>query len=76
MGIGKLGSVKGMEIRTWLVPQGGGSTGAGEIEPFQGLGLPRNLDVMILNAFDRLDGSSALVSFHWGNSIINGNSDQ
>lgn len=32
-----------------------------EIEPISG--LPRNLDVIIFAAFDRLDDSSALVSF-------------
>ena len=67
MGIGKLGSVKGMKLELGLSHKGEGPRGgSGEIEPFQGLGSPRNLDVMIFDAFDRLDGSSALVSFHWG----------
>lgn len=63
-----------IEIRTWLTHKGGPCTdGAGEIQPISGLGTTRNLDVIILDAFDRLDDSSALVS---GNSIINENSDQ
>ena len=51
------------EIGTWLAHKGEGPWDRAHFHFSFRIGFPRNLDVMIFAAFDRLDDSSALVSF-------------